>query len=543
MDRTMPGPHSVDWSPLVKLAGSISAKVVVLTVVAVLVAVAVGVTGWSAIGGLQGRMDRLAVVQRVLHNQAEADESNRALQYDVLAAVTATTTEARKTALDDLAEQRETLRQAVSENQTLLEGAGAGEQLRQAFADIGPTLNAYEATSNAVVASLRRGLGRPVNELAAADAAHEEFDTRFDQLTERVDEFANTAGRQAQRDAARARQRMLVLVVVACIVVPAVGLVIRRAINHTTSQIRAVVDAAASGDLTRRVTVAGEDSIGRMAAGMARFLSDLRASIGGIDHTAKTLAAAAEELLTVSQQMATAAQTASDQAGQVSATAEQVSANVGTVAAGTEEMGMAIGEIARGANDAASVAAAAVDVAEDTQATIAKLGVSSAEIGQVVKVITSIAEQTNLLALNATIEAARAGEAGKGFAVVAGEVKELAKETATATAVITARIEAIQGDTQAAVAAIAQISGIIAQINDTQNTIAAAVEEQTATTAEITRSVAEAATGSAGIADNVTGLARVSAQTSSGVTNTRQAAGQLAGMAADLRRLVSHFTY
>jgi uncharacterized protein HemX len=101
----------------VKLAGSIGAKVVVLTVVAVLVAVAVGITGWSAIGGLQGRVDRLALVQRVLHNQAEADEGNRAIQYDVLAAVTATTTEARKTALDDLAEQRDTLREAVNENQ------------------------------------------------------------------------------------------------------------------------------------------------------------------------------------------------------------------------------------------------------------------------------------------------------------------------------------------------------------------------------------------------------------------------------------------
>jgi hypothetical protein len=122
----------------VKLAGSIGAKVVVLTVVAVLVAVAVGITGWSAIGGLQGRVDRLALVQRVLHNQAEADEGNRAIQYDVLAAVTATTTEARKTALDDLAEQRDTLREAVNENQALLEGAGAGEQLHRAFVDLVP---------------------------------------------------------------------------------------------------------------------------------------------------------------------------------------------------------------------------------------------------------------------------------------------------------------------------------------------------------------------------------------------------------------------
>ena len=95
--------------------------------------------------------------------------------------------------------------------------------------------------------------------------------------------------------------------------------------------------------------------------------------------------------------------------------AGEVSRNVQVVAVGTEEMSASIREIAKNATEAAQVAAEAVRVAERTDSTVAKLGVSSKEIGEVIKVITAIAQQTNLLALNATIEAARAGAAGKGL--------------------------------------------------------------------------------------------------------------------------------
>jgi methyl-accepting chemotaxis protein len=161
----------------------------------------------------------------------------------------------------------------------------------------------------------------------------------------------------------------------------------------------------------------------------------------------------------------------------------------------------------------------------------------------VVKVINSIAEQTNLLALNATIEAARAGEAGKGFAVVANEVKQLAKETAAATEDIGHKINAIQTDTQAAVGAIERIRGVIAKISEIQNTIASAVEEQTATTNEIRQNVADAARASTDITRSVTGVADAARMTAAGVEETRSAASELAKMAAELEQIVGRFRY
>lgn len=257
-----------------------------------------------------------------------------------------------------------------------------------------------------------------------------------------------------------------------------------------------------------------------------------------IAETARSLTGAASGLASTSSQMSAGAEETSAQATTVSSAAEQVSSNVQTVATGIEELEASIKEIAKNASEAAKVATKAVEIASSTNGTINQLGTSSAEIGKVIKVITSIAQQTNLLALNATIEAARAGEAGKGFAVVANEVKELAKETARATEDIGQKIEAIQADTKGAVTAIGEISSVIGRINDIQTTIASAVEEQTATTNEISRNITEAAKGSSEIAKAITGVAQAAKDTAEGATSTQRAAGELTELAAGLQRLV-----
>jgi methyl-accepting chemotaxis protein len=246
-------------------------------------------------------------------------------------------------------------------------------------------------------------------------------------------------------------------------------------------------------------------------------------------------------LSNISQQMSGNAEETATQAGIVSAASEEVSKNVEVVSTGAQQMLTSIREISKSANEAARVAKNAVGVADSTNRTISKLGDSSIEIGKVIKVITSIAQQTNLLALNATIEAARAGEAGKGFAVVANEVKELAKETAKATEEIGRKIDMIQGDTRSAVTAIGEVSSIINQINDISNVIAAAVEEQTATTNEIGRNVSQAAQGTNEIARNIAGVAQAARNTTLGASETQQAAATLTRVAKDLDELVTSF--
>ena len=247
---------------------------------------------------------------------------------------------------------------------------------------------------------------------------------------------------------------------------------------------------------------------------------------------------AREELAVVGQQMRSNAQETTHQATLASGAAEQVSANASALSQAVDEFNTSIREISGNTANAATVAGHAVEAANKTTATVTKLGQSSAEIGNVIKVINSIASQTNLLALNATIEAARAGEAGKGFAVVANEVKELAKQTGLATEDIIRKIAMIQDDTSEAVMAIEQVTSIIRQINETQNAIASAVEEQSAMTGEISRNISEVATGSGEIARNITRVADAAQSTSTGTEGTLNAAADIENMAEELLRLV-----
>ncbi|GIF21504.1 methyl-accepting chemotaxis protein [Actinoplanes tereljensis] len=378
---------------------------------------------------------------------------------------------------------------------------------------------------------------------ADLDAVLTGMESTVSALADEEEASADAAVKKARERYTAARAEVLTTLAVAMLIGILVALLVARSITRRLRVVADAMEAVATGDLTGEIDVRGRDEIGTMAGSVNKATTSVRETVTALAEGAATLARSSADLSAVTDGVATSAAVVADGASAANGSAEEVSRNLQTVAAGADEMALSIHEISRSTTEGAQVTAEAVAVVADTADTVGKLGASSQEIGEVVKVITAIAEQTNLLALNATIEAARAGDMGKGFAVVAGEVKDLAQETAKATGDISARVLAIQADTRNAVEAITRISEVIERINALQTTIASAVEEQTATTAEMNRNVATAATGAVRIAGNVAHVSGAAGDSNRSVLAGQQAAADLAALAGDLQKLVGRFSY
>lgn len=255
---------------------------------------------------------------------------------------------------------------------------------------------------------------------------------------------------------------------------------------------------------------------------------------------ATELAESAKGLIEVATSMSASAEETSAQSSTASTGSEEVAVGVQTVATNIEEMTASIKEITNSTNQSSVISNSAMKASSNAREIINALGESSTDIGNVIKVISSIAQQTNLLALNATIEAARAGEAGKGFAVVANEVKELAKQTASATNDITKKIEKIQSDSKSAVDSIQEVGDIIEQLNNIASSIAASVEEQAASTTEVSRVVQESADAVKSISENISQVSAAAGMTGQGATQTKTSALDLQNISETLMGYVKN---
>jgi methyl-accepting chemotaxis protein len=495
-----------------------------------------GVGRWSS-DLTSARVQYLTKALVAARAAALADMAHDAIRSDVLQAAAGTPAVAQQQ-LDAVQRHATSLRQELIAVRAEHVSPAVDTQIDAVVVDA----DAYAQRALAIVATATTSTVS-AEELAAFSRQFENLEAKLPVAGQTISAEIRKAAEATRRANATGQRLTTAIALAAAVAVLGLALVISRSIVRPIRQTVDVLDRVAAGDLSERLAVEDGHEVGQMASALNTALGNLAGAMGSIDGHARSLVDASDQLRSVSETMADTAGTSSTMALTVAASAEEVSMHVATVAAGSGEMNSSIQEISRNAQVAVEISQQAANVASATRDTMSKLEASSAEIGSVVRVITSIAEQTNLLALNATIEAARAGEAGRGFAVVANEVKELARATAAATADIAHRIETIQGDAAAAVSAIAGITTIIANVSETQGSIASAVEEQTATTSEIGRNVSRAALGSAEIARMMHDLTRAADDSSASAVHTRDAASAIAGTAADLQHLLAAFRH
>lgn len=400
----------------------------------------------------------------------------------------------------------------------------------------------FEAEVNQITELVNQGKGEEAAAIDVLDLANQLSDL-VPQIVNALESKMDAATEQSEAVSTIVLIVMCVVYLVVLILALLIGFFVRRVLRKTVANTGDSIESLSKGDMTDEAEMLMNDELGDVAMKLNESLATLRQVVGSAATTARKVNSVAKEVGDGIDEGYKETEEVVAQTQVVAGAAGDVTQSIQTVAAGAEEMGASIREISSNANEAARVAGEATEVAQRTSETVSKLGVSSREIGDVVNTITAIAEQTNLLALNATIEAARAGDAGKGFAVVAGEVKDLAQETGKATDDITAKITAIQADTDGAVAAIERISDIINQINNYQTTIAAAVEEQTATTNEMSRSVAEAATGSASIAETISQYQEIAQEAGKGVETLQHASDELVEASKEMFDNISMLVY
>ena len=333
------------------------------------------------------------------------------------------------------------------------------------------------------------------------------------------------------------------------------SLLIRRLIVAPLLQTVSAAQRVASGDLTQDIQLDRQDELGQLQAAMQSMTGSLRGLIGRIGAGVGQIAAAAEQLSAITAQTSAGVQTQKQETEQTATAMHEMAATVQEVAQNAEQASLAARNADQESQQGNRVVQQAVSQigelagqVEHSAEAITALNQESARIGGVLEVIRNVAEQTNLLALNAAIEAARAGEQGRGFAVVADEVRALAQRAHKSTEEIEALIAGLQrmalgavqqmessrGLTQRTVTlageagdALGRITQAVSTIEQMNQQIAAAAEEQSA--------VAET------ISESITRVRDIGEQSASASQQTAASSAELARLGVELQGLVGQF--
>ncbi|MBU0973243.1 MAG: hypothetical protein KKC20_21550 [Proteobacteria bacterium] len=322
-------------------------------------------------------------------------------------------------------------------------------------------------------------------------------------------------------------------------------------------------------DFTHEYTIKKGDEINHILSRINVVTQELRQTIVHVVDNSGTIFSSATHLSQIADNLNNSSQEASEMSRSVSAAAEEMSVgnrsiaaameeatqSLNAIAAAVEEMSATVSEIAKGSAESKQIIAQVVGAFESIVSAVEELGSRADDVDQVTDEIRSISEQVSMLALNAKIEAARAGEAGKGFAVVAHEITDLATETNQSTIEADKKLVWIKNTTKDLIERVKGLAGLVRNSDDAISSIAAAVEEQNATTLEIAKninevtgkislvndSVNQGAQVASEIAQDITRVQDVTVQVQESSTRLNESASALSKMSETFLALVKQF--